>query len=329
MDGLLVVDKPAGLTSHDVVARVRRILRERSVGHTGTLDPAATGVLPLVVGRATRLARFLSTSDKTYEAVVTLGFATDTADASGAAVGVTYAGRLPSRDAIDRALDGFRGAFLQEPPAYSAKKIGGKRSYTLARASSVASRPLRPSVEAHLRPSVDPPPSPVRPQSVPVVVHRLDLLDVDGDRITLRVDCSAGFYVRSLAHDLGARLGTGAHLTCLRRTRSGECALADAISLETAEREPDRAVRHVVPLARMLGTFPSVILTADGVRHAKHGCDLGPGDTEKRVGSPFPDLLSKEPPDPFFRLVDPAGDLIGIAQPAKTRGLLHPSVVLV
>jgi tRNA pseudouridine55 synthase len=318
MDGLLVVDKPAGLTSHDVVARVRRILRERSVGHTGTLDPAATGVLPLVIGRATRLARFLSASDKTYEAVVTLGFATDTADASGAAVGVTYAGPLPSRDAIDRALDGFRGTLLQEPPAYSAKKIGGKRSYKLARASSAASR--------HLHPSVEPPPSPVQPQPVPVVVHRLDLLDVSGDRVTLRVDCSAGFYVRSLAHDLGARLGTGAHLTCLRRTRSGECELADAISLDTAEREPDRAVRHVVPLARMLATFPSVVLTADGVRRATHGQDVGPGDVEGQPGFGSRDSMASFR---FVRLLDPAGNLIGIAQPTTAQGLLHPSVVLV
>jgi tRNA pseudouridine55 synthase len=322
MDGLLVVDKPAGLTSHDVVARVRRILRERSVGHTGTLDPAATGVLPLVLGRATRLARFLSASDKTYEAIITLGLATDTADASGAAVGGSYAGPLPSRDAIDRALDGFRGTFLQEPPAYSAKKIGGTRSYKLARASSAASRPLRPSVEAHLRPSVDLPPSPVRPQSVPVVVHRLDLLDVSGDRVTLRVDCAAGFYVRSLAHELGTRLGTGAHLTGLRRTRHGECSLADAISLDTAEREPDRTARHVVPLAQMLRDFPSVVLTAEGVRRAAHGQDLGPGDTDNQTGFGIRD-------SGFVRLLDPVGDLVGIAKPAAVPGLLHPSVVLV
>jgi tRNA pseudouridine55 synthase len=305
-----------------VVARVRRILRERSVGHTGTLDPAATGVLPLVLGRATRLARFLSASDKTYEAVVTLGFATDTADASGAAVGVTYDGPLPSRDAIDRALDGFRGTFLQEPPAYSAKKIGGTRSYKLAR--------------AHLRPSVDPP-SLVRPQPVPVVVHRLDLLDVSGDRVTLRVDCAAGFYVRSLAHELGTRLGTGAHLRCLRRTRSGVCTLADAIPLDTAEREPDRAARHVVPLAQMLRDFPAVVLTAAGVRRAAHGHDVGPGDVEGQPGfgnrdSGFAAGFESRLPNPesrFVRLLDPAGDLVGVAKPAAVPGLLHPSVVLV
>lgn len=313
MDGLLVIDKPSGLTSHDVVARVRRILRERRVGHTGTLDPAATGVLPLVIGRATRLARFLSATDKTYEAVVTLGFATDTADASGAPVGATYAGPWPSRDAIDRALDAFRGSFLQEPPAYSAKKIDGKRSYKLARTAAAASA---------LSPTSVPAASPLRPASVPVVVRRLALLDVDGNRVTLRLDCSAGFYVRSLAHDLGAGLGTGAHLTSLRRTRSGECTVADALALEAAERDPDRAAQHVVPMSRMLRDLPPVVLTADGVRRATHGRDLGPGDAQDATGFGGRD-------SGFVRLVDPAGQLVGIAQSATISGLLHPSVVLV
>src|SRR5579862_1872874 len=122
MDGLLVVDKPAGPTSHDVVARMRRVLGEKRIGHTGTLDPLATGVLPLVLGRATRLARFLSGSDKTYEAVITLGVSTDTADAEGTAIGACHDGPLPEHTAIDRALDAFRGTFLQTPPAHSAKK---------------------------------------------------------------------------------------------------------------------------------------------------------------------------------------------------------------
>src|SRR5262252_88967 len=135
MDGLLIIDKPAGPTSHDVVARMRRALGERRIGHTGTLDPAATGVLPLVVGRATRLARFVGASSKSYEAVVRLGVATDTADAAGLPIGPPHDGPLPSRDAIDRALSEFRGTFLQRPPAYSAKKVAGTRSYALARAS--------------------------------------------------------------------------------------------------------------------------------------------------------------------------------------------------
>src|SRR4029077_18297592 len=136
MDGLLVVDKPAGPTSHDIVQRMRRVLKERSIGHTGTLDPMATGVLALVLGRATRLAKFLSSSDKSYEAVVTLGESTDTYDADGEPVGDRHQGPLPSRERIEAALDAFRGTFLQQPPAYSAKKIGGERSYKLARLRS-------------------------------------------------------------------------------------------------------------------------------------------------------------------------------------------------
>ena len=136
MDGLLIVDKPAGPTSHEVVARVRRALNERRIGHTGMLDPAATGVLPLVLGRATRLARFLSASDKAYDAVFRLGVATDTNDAEGTPAGPSYQGPLPSSEAIDRALDAFRGTFLQQPPAYSAKKIDGRRSYRIARAAA-------------------------------------------------------------------------------------------------------------------------------------------------------------------------------------------------
>ena len=134
MDGLLIIDKPAGPTSHDVVARMRRALHEPRIGHTGTLDPAATGVLLLVLGRATRLARFLSASDKSYEAVVRLGFSTDTLDARGRTTGPVSQASLPSREAIDAALDAFRGTFLQQPPAFSAKKIDGTRSHKLARA---------------------------------------------------------------------------------------------------------------------------------------------------------------------------------------------------
>src|SRR5262245_16730769 len=131
LDGLLVIDKPSGPSSHDVVARLRRVLDERRIGHTGTLDPLATGVLPLVLGRATRLARFMSASDKSYEAVVRLGVSTDTADKQGTAIGSAFTGTLPSREKIDRALDAFRGTFLQQPPAFSAKKIGGQRSYRM------------------------------------------------------------------------------------------------------------------------------------------------------------------------------------------------------
>ena len=148
MDGVLVIDKPVGPTSHDVVARVRRALGERRIGHTGTLDPAASGVLPLVVGRATRLAQFLSARDKSYDAIIRLGSSTDTGDAQGHAVGVPHADALPSREAIEEALETFRGTYLQQPPAYSAKRIDGTRSYKLARARARSMpAPTHPSTQ--------------------------------------------------------------------------------------------------------------------------------------------------------------------------------------
>src|SRR5881394_3101585 len=184
MDGLLIVDKPAGPTSHDVVARLRRALRETRIGHTGTLDPLATGVLVLVVGKATRLAKFLSASDKSYDAVIRLGFATDTADAQGQPIG-EISDRVPSRDEIESALDAFRGTFLQQPPAFSAKKIDGQRSYTLARAA----RTSHPA-PSHPAPS-DQSDRPALPAPVSVTTTRIDIVSTDADSVTLQVDCSA------------------------------------------------------------------------------------------------------------------------------------------
>jgi tRNA pseudouridine55 synthase len=332
MDGLLVVDKPSGPTSHDVVARVRRALRERRVGHTGTLDPAATGVLPLVVGRATRLAQFLSGSDKSYEAVIRFGFSTDTGDAQGQALGVQRAIECPSRDAIDAALDVFRGTFLQQPPAFSAKKIDGKRSHKLARA--------RARGDARLKPG--PPDLPDLPDPVSVTTYAIDVASTDDDTVTLRVDCSAGFYIRSLAHDLGERLGIGGHLVALRRTRSGTLTLADAVGLEAVEREPELAVGRVIPLANMLPGLAPVVLTSDGVRKAIHGRELGPADCVSGFAARDPEPASRSesrattpesrtptPESRLYRLLDPSGQLVAIARPATAAGLLHPSVVLV
>jgi len=163
MDGLLIIDKPAGPTSHDVVSRMRRLLREKRIGHTGTLDPMATGVLLLVVGRATRLSQFLIASDKSYEAVVRLGFATDTADAEGQPVGPVSRAALPPRETIDAALDEFRGTFMQQPPAFSAKKIDGTRSYKLARAAAADAR-LKPSGDENL------------PAPASVTAHAIDIV---------------------------------------------------------------------------------------------------------------------------------------------------------
>jgi tRNA pseudouridine55 synthase len=305
MDGLLVVDKPEGPTSHDVVVRVRRALGERRIGHTGTLDPAATGVLPLVLGRATRLAQYLSAADKRYEAVISLGRETDTYDADGQTVGALATGPLPDRAAIDRALDAFRGTFLQAPPRVSAKRIGGRRSYDAAR-------------------SADPgePPAPVR-----VTASAVDLVAVRGPLVQLNIECSSGFYVRSLAHDVGASLGTGAHLVSLRRTHAGDLSLRDAVSLDRLERDPGAALDALIPLRLMLPRCATVQLTAEGVRHARHGRDLGSSDF---VAPPTPARAGGRSKDPdVFRLLDGEGELVGLARPSRAPGLLHPSVVLV
>lgn len=310
MDGLIVIDKPVGPTSHDVVVRMRRLLHEQRIGHTGTLDPAASGVLPLVIGRATRLARFLSTDTKSYDAAIRLGAATDTYDAEGEVVGARYSGAWPAHEAIERALEGFRGTVLQQPPAFSARRVGGRRSYLLARAKA-AGRTRRLACPENA--VCAPPPA-------PVTVFHLELAGVDNDGLVrLRVECSSGYYVRSLAHDLGQRLGVGAHLEALRRTRSGAFGLVDALSLETAECDPAAARAALVPLARMLPGLASVVLTREGARSVRCGRDIGAGD-----------VTSELPTGPRrVRLIDAQGELLGIAEPSRTPGVLHPSVVLV
>jgi tRNA pseudouridine55 synthase len=325
MDGLLVVDKPSGPTSHDVVARVRRALREPRIGHTGTLDPLATGVLLLVVGRATRLAKFLSPGSKSYDAVVRLGFATDTADALGQPLGPIHAGPLPARAEIEAALETFRGTFMQQPPAFSAKKIGGRRSYKLARDHARLARTPHPP------PSTGTPSDlPALPAPVSVTIDRLDILSVDADTLTLTVDCSAGFYIRSLAHDLGERLGTGAHLTALRRTRTGVFTLDQAMTLNAIECNPQQAVAALVSPAAMLPDLRSVMLTPEGVNRVGHGQDIRPVDRVSALDAqtsaidPGPAAVSDEA---FVRLLDAAGTLVAIAQP-EASGVLHPSIVL-
>jgi tRNA pseudouridine55 synthase len=214
LHGILVIDKPAGWTSHDVVARARRLLAERHVGHAGTLDPAATGVLPLAVGDATRVVEYLSDASKTYLAEITFGVETDTYDADGR---VTATATVAGVDAasIESALSAFRGEIDQVPPMHSALKVGGRRLYDLARAGQEVERPARR-----------------------VTIEELRLLDWLVPTATVLIDCSKGTYVRSIARDLGAAVGTGAHLSNLVRLRTGPFTLGDAWTLaELAERD--------------------------------------------------------------------------------------------
>lgn len=211
INAVLVLDKPAGLTSHDIVNRVRRITGERSVGHLGTLDPMATGVLPLVLGRFTRLAQFFNESRKVYEGEIRFGFATDTFDSEGEPAGVVRCVQ-PSLAEIQSHLTTLTGPIQQTPPVYSAKKIQGVPAYKLARQEKV-----------------------VEMKPVAVEVHRFEIRSVIGDRARFVAEVSAGTYIRSLAHDLGQALGCGAHLTELRRTRAGEFDLQQAVTLEQLE----------------------------------------------------------------------------------------------
>lgn len=334
-DGMLVVDKPIGPTSHDVVARVRRILRERRIGHTGTLDPLASGVLVLVIGRATRLARFLSAANKVYRATVQLGVATDSGDAAGAPIASPYRGPWPDAHAIDRALDEFRGRFLQQPPALSAKKIAGRPSYALARSRA------RRRDAAGGAPEVAVARSGELPAPVAVTAYAISVVSVDRGVVVLTVNCSPGFYVRALAHDLGERLGVGAHLGALRRIRSGGASTEAAIALadiEGGETGHERALAAMVPLDAMLPNLPAIRLAESGVRKVASGRDLSGPDLDREPPGCSTESLALPPdgrrPDAFsgdvwYRLIDPRGHLLGLGVQAPGSRLLHPSVVLV
>jgi len=312
MDGVLVIDKPEGPTSHDIVALVRRVLRIKRVGHTGTLDPMATGVLPLVIGRATRLTQFLSKDSKTYNASIRLGFSTDTYDALGTPVGSNGDPSLDlshelGNQVIESALNSFRGTFDQCPPPFSAKKIGGVRAYTIARRGG-----------------------PVVTVPVQVTVDQLRLLKAENSRLQVEITCSSGFYVRSLAHDIGQMLGCGAHLQALRRTRSGEFDLTHAIPLESAVQGSGEAknmvnpappiVDRILPLSRLLRTLPSAILTSRGRRCASNGQPINQ-DELTHIDDVIGMATSR------VRLFDETGQLVAIAE--NRDGALHPRVVLV
>jgi tRNA pseudouridine55 synthase len=293
MDGVIVADKPQGITSHDVVAVARRGLREKRIGHTGTLDPLATGVLPLACGRATRLVRFLTASDKDYDAAIRFGLTTDSYDVTGSEVARSDA--RPTRDVLDAALASLTGDYLQMPPAYSAKKVGGTRAYALARRDA----------------AVDLTPAPVR-------VSRAEVLTFDGEHATVSLTCSAGFYVRSFAHELGRLVGTGACLETLRRTRSGEFTLDGATTLE--ELQDGRAAKRLIPMEGLLPAFPAVRLTAEGRAYVSHGREIDEDHHDPLPVTDYPE---------WVRLIDPDGTLVALAAPGSRPRSLHPSVVLI
>jgi len=288
MHGVLVVAKPAGPTSHDVVALVRRLAGTRRIGHGGTLDPFASGVLPLFLGGATRLVEYHLADDKSYRATVCFGASSTTDDLDGELA--PSDGPAPTREAVESSLGGFLGPQLQEPPAYSAIQIGGRRAYAMARAGE-----------------------PVRLAPRQVEIKRLDLVEwdaADPDRpiAILDVTCSAGTYVRALARDLGARLGSAAYLGALVRTASGPFTLDGARSLDeiraaAAAAGPAGVLKLLLPPDTGLEALPAVSLTAAEIADANQGRYVKPSGGLRGAPDGVP-----------LRLIDDAGSIVGMGR---------------
>ena len=245
MNGIVIVDKPQGWTSQDVTARLRRVYATRRIGHGGTLDPMATGVLPVFVGRATRGVEFFEHAEKTYETVLLLGRTTDTQDVTGVTL-AEKAVHLSPAD-IDRVLPRFRGDILQVPPMYSALKVNGKKLYELARKGQEVERQPRP-----------------------ITVFELTNLGFDGTRLSLRVRCSKGTYIRTLCQDIGDALGCGGCMEALRRVRAGEYGIEDAVPLEKLL-ESEAPERYLRGLDTMFAHCPAVTLTPNQEKRCRNG----------------------------------------------------------
>jgi len=293
VDGAVIVDKPYGWTSHDVVNKVRRLAGTKKVGHLGTLDPSATGVLPLVIGRATRLAQFYTRNDKIYEGVIHFGYSTDSYDADGQPTSPVRDVVL-DREQVDAALQKFRGAFAQVPPQVSAKKVAGRPAYEMARKNQ-----------------------PVELKPVDVDVYSLDLLRLEGAEAEVRVHCSAGTYLRSIAHEAGQVLGCGAFLQSLRRTASGDFKIEVARTLEqlAALAEAGNFDDAVIPAAQLLPEFPAEVVDALTAGQIRNGRDFRTSPFQVRAGGRFVKAVSAE------------GQLVAIGE-ARLPHLYHPVLVL-
>ncbi len=292
--GILVVDKPTGITSHRVLERLKRLARRSKLGHGGTLDPFATGVLPVFVQRATRLVQFFLHGEKEYEGRIRFGWATDTHDLDGAPQGPAQPCGAGPAD-LEAWVQEFRGRIRQRPPAFSAVKWRGE------------------SLHVHARRG--------RPVEVPereVEVHRLEILEWDPPDLRIRVACSAGTYIRVIAHELGVRAGCGAHLTALRRLRSGPFTLDQAVPLEALEDNPALLEEHLLPMESLLPEFPACRCEADQVVRVRNGNEIA-----------FPPTGGTEPE--YVRLLDPEGRLLAVGRIVRREGpglVVHPHVVL-
>jgi tRNA pseudouridine55 synthase len=318
MDGILIIDKPAGITSHDVVARCRRILRTKRVGHTGTLDPFATGVVVILVGKATRLAQFLDKDRKEYEAVVRLGFETETGDRTGELRITNYELRNVSDAEIENVLKDFRGEIEQTPPMYSAKKVEGKKLYELARKGlEIERKPVKITIYEIevLTQGRKEAKTPGEEQKIEEQASRLN--PKTEDRI-LRVACSAGTYIRALAEDIGRRLETGAHLAELRRTRAGKFDLSQAVTLEELEEIAvgNKLAEVLISMNAGLSHLPEIRLSDEELGKTRNGMKLRFEGAETEDNQPF-------------RLTDENGNLAAVGFYDQAEKIIQPKVVLV
>jgi tRNA pseudouridine55 synthase len=294
MDGILNLNKAAGMTSHDVVARVRKILRQRRVGHTGTLDPAASGVLPICVGQGVRVAEYLSEGGKAYQAEIVFGVVTETYDSEGTVISTTDATRLTLAQ-INQALAHFLGPQVQLPPRFSALKIAGRPAYKRVRAGEEITMEARP-----------------------IEITSLEVIAWHAPRLALAIECNKGTYIRSLAHDLGQRLGYGAHLGALIRTRSGPFSLSESIALdELAEAMQQGSVaQHLFTVDSVLHNYPALYLDDLNVERVLHG------NAFEYIQDPPPTR-----PD-LARVYDRHGRFLAIARWDGARQLWQPKKVL-
>ena len=317
MDGILIIDKPENYTSHDVVARLRGILKTKRIGHTGTLDPFATGVLVMLVGRATRLAQFLDKDAKEYEAILRFGFETDTGDRTGELRITNYELRIFSDEEFENVLASFRGEIEQAPPMYSAKKVAGRKLYELARKGiEIEREPVK--VTIYELETIQPQRT-QRGTETETTNHKPQTINQrlkTRDR-ALRVVCSAGTYVRTLAEDIGRRLGTGAHLAELRRTRAGKFDLTRAITIEELEAivVAEKLADYLISMNEAVAHLPPIVLSEKEIEDTRNG---------KKLRYEAGELADNQ----RTRMIDAAENLIAIGFYKKTEKSVQPKLVL-
>ncbi|MGD8535687.1 MAG: tRNA pseudouridine(55) synthase TruB [Candidatus Aminicenantes bacterium] len=306
MDGLILVNKPQGITSHDVVAQIRNVLGIQKVGHYGTLDPLATGLVVVAVGKATRLFPFYSKKDKAYTGRIRLGFSTDTFDSTGKPTS-SEKEKLPQKTEVLKAMKKFMGEIEQIAPPYSAKKYKGKPLYELVRSNK----------KFELRPSQ-------------VSIHFFDLINFAPPEIEFRAGCSSGTYIRSLAHDLGQRLGCGAHISELTRITVGNHQLEDSLNIEKIRQlnNEGKIEEFLIPLELLLPEFPKIILKDRGSVLAKNGNKVSSENIQKifRDESYSPDAFQEK--EAIFRMFSLEGKFLALAKKMPEKDSFHPFLVI-